>query len=32
MDENENINEENFNKLIKIADMIQQTYENKKED
>lgn len=32
MDNNENINEENFNKLIKIADMIQQTYENKKED
>lgn len=32
MDENETINEENFNKLIKIADMIQQTFEAKKED
>ena len=30
MDENENINEENFNKLIKIADMIQRMSEKKK--
>ena len=30
MDENENINEENFNKLIKIADMIQRMSEKEK--
>ena len=30
MDENENINEENFNKLIKIADMIQEMGEKEK--
>ncbi len=32
MDENEKIKEEDFNRLIKIADMIQETIEKKKEN